>query len=524
MLTVVIADDSLKGDRPKLPQLHMFDSLLTWETVVARAETTSIGSGGQATQAPASGQPVVTRRTWLATAVLLVAAFMELMDVTMANVAVPSIRDDIGASYGQVQWVVAGYALTFAVFLLTGGRLGDIFGRKRMFLTGLVGFLVASTLCGVAPNPDFLVGARVLQGFTAAIMLPQVLACITVWFPEDKRAAAFGLFGAVSGLGGVVAPLIAGVLINANLFNWDWRPIFLINIPIGIVVFFVGLSVMTESQSPYRIKLDPLGVLVSAVAVFLVIYPIIQGQENDWAPWIWIMLAASIPMVGLFILVERWKTRRDGSPVMDLAMFKIRPFSVGLLINLVFFAGVTAIAFVMMIFLQSGLGYSALKAGSTLVPLAIGLVLGSGLSINLSKKLGRTVLQIGSVIALGAALWAGWTIGDKGTSLGALTIIWPLAVIGIGLGIVVAPLSDFILAKVPPQSTGSASGLQATTIQMGSAVGVAALGAALVQLLADGNTFSAAAQKVFYVDAAVFALTALLVFFYPSRSTSTDAS
>lgn len=491
---------------------------------MASAETTSIGPGGQATRASASSEPVVTGRTWLATAVLLVAAFMELMDVTMANVAVPSIRSDIGASYGQVQWVVAGYALTFAVFLLTGGRLGDIYGRKRMFLTGLVGFLVASTLCGVAPNPDFLVGARVLQGFAAAIMLPQVLACINVWFPAEKRAAAFGLFGAVTGLGGIAAPLIAGVLINANIFNWDWRPIFLINVPIGIAVFIVGLSVMTESQSPAQLKLDPLGVLVSAGAVFLLIYPIIQGQENDWAPWIWIMLALSVPLIALFVVVERWKTRRDGSPVMDLGMFRIRAFSVGLLINLVFFAGVTAIAFVMMIFLQSGLHYSALKAGATVVPLALGLVLGSGLSINLSKKLGRTVLQIGSIIALGAAIWTGWTIGDKGESLGSWNIIWPLAVLGIGLGVVVAPLSDFILAKVPPENTGSASGLQATTVQMGSAVGVAALGAALVQFLADGKSFSASTEQVLYIDSAVFAFTALLVFFYPSRSTSTDAS
>jgi len=448
---------------------------------------------------------------------------MELMDVTMANVAVPAIRADISASYGQVQWVIAGYALTFAVFLLTGGRLGDIYGRKRMFLTGLVGFLAASTLCGLAPNPDFLVGARVLQGFAAAIMLPQVLACITVWFPEDKRAAAFGLFGAVTGLGAIAAPLIAGVLINADLFGWGWRPIFLINIPIGIAVFLVGSSVMTESKSPTPLKLDPLGVLVSATAVFLLIYPIIQGQENDWAPWIWIMLAASIPALILFVVVERWKTRRDGSPVMDLDMFKIRAFSVGLLINLVFFAGVTAISFVSMIFLQSGLHFSALKAGSTLVPLALGLVFGSGLSINLSKKLGRTTLQIGSVIALGAAIWAGSTIGDKGENLSVWSIVWPLFVLGIGLGVVVAPLSDFILAKLPPQNAGSGSGLQATTVQMGSAIGVAALGAALVRFLADGSSFSGAAEKVFYIDAAVFAFTALLVFFYPSRSTSKDA-
>ncbi|WP_203822567.1 MFS transporter [Paractinoplanes ferrugineus] len=481
---------------------------------MASAETTPIGLN----EPPASGEPVVTRRTWIATVTLLVATFMELMDVTMANVAVPSIRSDIDASYEQVQWVVAGYALAFAVMLLTGGRLGDIYGRKRMFLTGLVGFLVTSTLCGVAPTAGFLVASRVLQGLAAAVMLPQVLASISVWFPKEQRAAAFGLFGAVTGLGGLTAPLIAGSLIDADLFGLDWRPIFLINIPIGIAVFLVASSVMGESRSSDRLKVDLLGTLTSAVAVFLIVFPVIQGQEEDWAPWIWVMLALSVPAAALFLLVERRKTRLGESTLVDLRLFRIRSFSVGLLVTLIFFGGVTAIAFVLMVFLQGGLGFGPFKAGVTLIPLALGLMIGAGLSVKLSKALGRTVLQLGGVIAMAGAIWVGWTIIDRGNELDLWTIVGPLAGLGVGLGIVVAPLQDFILSGIPESDAGSASGLQATMVQMGSAIGVATLGVALAEFQ-KGTSFPTSAGRVLYIDAAVFAFTALLVFLYPRRTT-----
>lgn len=440
-------------------------------------------------ETPAVGE--VTRRTWLATAVLLVAAFMELMDVTMANVAIPSIQADLGASNQQIQWVVAGYAVAFAVALMTGGRLGDIFGRKRMFLTGLVGFMTTSLLCGLAPNASSLVTFRILQGVAAAIMLPQVLASISVWFPAEKRQAAFGLFGAVSGIGGLAAPLIGGALIKADLFGLDWRPIFLINLVIGTGALIATLALVEESKSPQPLKLDPLGVLVGGVAVFLVVFPVIQGREADWAPWIWVMLALTVPVLGLFVLVERRKTRKDGSPLVDLGLFTERGFPGGLLVTLVFFAGVTAIAFLLMIFLQSGFGYGALGAGVALLPLPAGLVVGAGLSVQLSTRLGRTVLQLGAVVSAAGSLWLAVTVGG-GTTLSGWDMAPSLAVIGVGLGLTVAPLQDFVLAHAPEESAGSASGLLSTMIQVGNAVGVALLGVIFFALIGDRADLSSA--------------------------------
>jgi EmrB/QacA subfamily drug resistance transporter len=486
---------------------------------VVSTEATTPDRDDRSAQLSVSPGRRITNRTWFATAVLLVAAFMELLDVTMANVAVPSIRQDLGASLGQAQWVVAGYALAFAVALMTGGRLGDIWGRRRTFLIGLAGFLLTSLLCGIAPSPAFLVASRVLQGLAAAVMLPQVLASISVWFPAEKRAAAFGLFGAVAGVGGLTAPLIGGSLINADLFSLGWRPIFLINLPIGLITGVAAIFLVDESRSPQTLRLDPLGVIIGALGVFLVVFPFIQGRDAGWPLWIWILLCLAVPVFALFVAVERRKARRDGSPLVDLALFRRRAFVAGLLVTLVFFAGVTAVAFVLMIFLQSGFGYTPLRAGFSLVPLAFGVVVGSGMSIGLSRRIGRTTLQIGCLVSMAGAIWLSLVIGHEAEALRIWGIVPPLGVFGLGIGLVVAPLADIVLAAAPRESTGSASGLQATMIQTGSAVGVAVLGAIFFQeLVGLGHGFTMSMQRTLYQVAAIFAITALLVFGMPRRS------
>ena len=439
-------------------------------------------SPGHAAAPPAAQ---VSRRTWLATALMLVAVFMELMDVTMANVAVPSIRKDLGASYGQVQWVVAGYSLAFAVALMTGGRLGDIWGRKKVFLTGLAAFIVTSLMSGVAPDPAFLLTSRVLQGLAAAVMLPQVLASISVWFPAGKRQAAFGLFGAVTGMGGVVAPLIGGGLINANLFSLGWRPIFLINIPIGLITLAAALFFVDESAVHAAPRLDLPGAVTGALGIFLLVFPVIQGRAAGWPAWGWALLALAVPAFAVFAAIEQRRTRRGQSTVADLSLLRRRSFPAGLLVTLVFFGGVTATAFILMIYLQSGFGYSPLRAGLSLVPLALALVAGSGMSIGMSKRLGRTVLQIGCLVSAGGVIWLSVVTGSHVAALSIWDIVPPLATFGLGLGLTVAPLTDFVLAGVPLHSAGSASGLQSAIIQVGNAVGVAVLGVIFFGLLAS---------------------------------------
>jgi EmrB/QacA subfamily drug resistance transporter len=435
--------------------------------------------------------------------------------VTMANVAVPSIRKDLGASYGQVQWVVAGYSLAFAVALMTGGRLGDIWGRKKVFLAGLAAFIVTSLMSGVAPDPALLITGRVLQGLAAAVMLPQVLASISVWFPAGKREAAFGLFGAVTGLGGVVAPLIGGGLINANLFSLGWRPIFLINIPIGVITLIAARFYVEESTLPAAPRLDVPGAFTGALGIFLVVFPVIQGRAAGWPAWGWGLLALAAPVLAAFAVMERRRIRNGRSTVVDLSLFRRRGFPAGLLVTLVFFGGVTATAFLLMIYLQSGFGYSPFRAGLSLVPLALALVAGSGMSIGLSRRLGRAILQIGCLVSVGGIIWLSQVTGSHITALGIWDIVPPLATFGLGLGLTVAPLTDFVLAGVPERSAGSASGLQSAIIQVGNAVGVAVLGVIFFGLLASRQFQAGLAYSMrdtLYYDAGAFGVAAALVF------------
>lgn len=462
--------------------------------------------------APVAGQ--VDRRTWAGLAIMLVAVFMELMDVTMANVAVPAIRQNLGASSGQAQWVVAGYSLAFAVGLMTGGRLGDIWGRKRVFMVGLAAFIVTSLMSGVAPDPGFLIASRVLQGLSAAVMLPQVLASITVWFPPGPREAAFGLVGAVTGLGGVISPLIGGSLINANVLGFGWRPIFLINIPIGLAALAAARGYVRESVAQDSPRLDLAGAGMGALSVFLLVFPVIQGRAEGWPVWGWVMLGLAAPVLATFVVTQARRARRGQAVVTDLSLFRRRAFSAGLGITLVFFCGVTATAFVLMIYLQSVFGYSPFKAGLSLVPLALALMVGSGLSIAPYKQLGRYIPLAGCLVSAGGILWLSQVAGGHPRALGFWDIVPPLAVFGLGLGLAVAPLTNIVLSSAPPSSAGSASGLQSAIIQVGNSIGVAVLGTIFFSLLA-GHPAAASMRETLYWDAGVFGVAAALMLFLP---------
>jgi EmrB/QacA subfamily drug resistance transporter len=430
-------------------------------------------------------------RRWLALAVMLIAAYMDLLDSTIVNVALPSIRRDLGASDAALQWIAAGYTLAFALALITGGRLGDMYGRKRMFLFGLAGFVVASALSGAAVGPGMLIGGRIAQGATAAIMIPQLLTVIQIGFPEAERPKAFGLYGMVLALGGVSGPLLGGLLTQADLFGWGWRTIFLINIPVGLIALLGSAAYLTESKAHHRLRLDPLGMLLVAVALLGLVYPVIQGRELDWPVWTFVAMGVSIFILVAFWAHERRRSRVDGSALIDPRLFRERSVIAGLLVALIFFAS-TSYFFVLTLHLQVGLGFSALQTGVAFLPFAGGVILGSGAAGQVVPRLGRAVVGIGALVEAVSIAAMILAVTRHGATLSAWQLAPSLVGAGLGLALVSATLVTITLSGVSNNHAGSASGLVNTNLQLGSAVGVAAIGAIYFSLLSSEQTVGVA--------------------------------
>ncbi|MGP3923911.1 MFS transporter [Streptomyces sp. 8N616] len=423
---------------------------------------------------PSGTSAATDRRRWIALAVLLTASFMDLVDATIVNIAIPGIQRGIGASFSAVQWITAGYALAFAVGLITGGRLGDIFGRKRVFLLGIGGFTLASLLCGIAADPGMLVASRVLQGAMAALMVPQVLSIIHVTFPAHERGKVFGMFGAVVGLGAVSGPLLGALLTQWNLLGLEWRPIFLINLPVGIAGLILGRRFITESTAPDALRLDLGGVVLATAGLLMLLYPITMGHENDWPVWGFVSMAASVPMLAVFVAYERHKKRKDGAPLVELSLFKVKSFAAGIGVQVAFSTTLGIFFLVWTLYMQIGLGWSPLHAGLTGLPFTVACSAAAGVSVQLfTPRFGsRRVLQTGAVLlALGALLYL-WEADRYGTAIASWQMALPLIAMGGGMGLVFAPLTDAVLSGVPQQHAGSASGLINTTNQLGMALGL----------------------------------------------------
>ncbi len=411
---------------------------------------------------------------------VLIASFMILLDISIVNVAIPSVQRDLGATYAQIQWVLAGYQLAYAVVLITGGRLGDIFGRKRMFIIGVSGFTVASLICGLAPSALTLIAARVLQGLMAALMYPQVLSVIQVSFPPRERGAAFGVFGGVVGVASISGPLLGGLLIQADIHIGDhallWRPIFLVNLPIGIGAVVAAFVFLRESRAPSAPRLDIPGVVLATLGLFLIAFPLVEGRDAGWPLWAYLMLAGGGLVMGGFLRYIRFRARRGGSPLVEPALFGDRAFVVGSLIAMVLLAGIPAFFLTFSLYLQIGLGYSALHTGLTTLPFALLSALASGVSIRLAPKLGKRILSLGCAVLVVGLVGLWFTIASAGASVNSYQMIPALAVCGLGLGLVVAPLINIVLAGIHAGSAGSASGVLTTVQQVGGALGVAIIG------------------------------------------------
>ncbi|MFD3542806.1 MFS transporter [Streptomyces sp. NPDC058662] len=430
------------------------------------------------------------RRRWLALAIVMTAAFMDLVDVTIVNIAIPSMRQDLGASTSAIQWITAGYALAFAAGLITGGRLGDIYGRKRLFLVGIAGFTAASLLCGIAANPGMLVASRILQGAMAALMVPQVLAIIHVTFPPHERGKVFGMFGAIVGLGAVSGPMLGALLTEWNLFGLEWRPIFLINLPVGIAGVILGRKFITESKAPQALRLDLVGMVLATLALVMLIFPLTHGRENDWPLWGFLCMGAAPLVFAAFIAYEKYKIKKDGSPLVELSLFKVKSFAGGIAVQLTFGIATGIFFLVWTLYMQMGLGWSALRAGTTGIPFSIAVSAAAGISVQkLVPRFGRKVLQGGALTMAAGVLLYIWESQHYGQAIASWQMALPLVVMGVGMGLIVAPLTETVLSEVPREHAGSASGLINTTGQMGNALGLGLTSVVFFGLIEDDMVF-----------------------------------
>lgn len=418
-----------------------------------------------------------SRQRTIALVIVALAFVIDLLDNTIVNIAIPSIQIDLGASYAAIQWLTAGYALAFAVLLITGGRLGDVVGYKKLFMTGVAGFTVASLLSGLAWDTNILIGARLLQGAMAALMVPQVMSLMQVMYKPKERGVVMGLFGALGGLAASLGPVIGGLLIQANIAGLDWRPIFLINIPIGLFAFFTAIKYLPSGKSPHPLKLDIFGTGLIIVALGLLLFPLIQGRELDWPAWVFVMMAVSLPVFALFWWWQVKKDKKDSSPLIIPSLFNISSFRVGLFVNIVFEMIMLGFFFTYTIVLQIGLGYSVIEAALTGLPTAVGISVSIGfLAQKLTKVLGRYTMTLGAVImaiGLGAVVLA---LAISGHDTQPWQFIPGLLLTGTGMGLVMGLMFSVTLKDVDTKHAGSASGTLNAVSQLGGAIGIALVG------------------------------------------------
>jgi EmrB/QacA subfamily drug resistance transporter len=460
---------------------------------------------------------------WKILALVLAAECMDLLDGTIVNVAAPTIHADLHAGAATLEWIIGGYALAFAAGLIAGGRLGDIYGRKRLFIIGSLGFVASSLACAFAVDSAMLIGCRLAQGASAALLIPQGLGIIQEVFAPSEMGKAFTVFGPVIGGSAVLGPIIGGALIAANAFGSGWRLIFFVNLPLGLIAAFGAARLMPESRAARRPQLDLVGTALAALGMGLLVYPLIQGQEAGWPVWTYLMGAGSVAAFGLLVLWSRRRRRVGTDPLVEASIFTHRSYTAGLVTIVVFFAGMIGTLLVLTLFLQLGEHFTAIHAGLTLAPFAVGTALGATLAgAVLVPRLGRITLQGATVVLAGGVWWLHEVVGAHGMHTGSLELIAPQLVVGLGIGMTIAPLFDFVLASVTEPEVGSASGVLNAVQQLGGAIGVAAMGT--IFFAAIGHVgFVTALQRCLIVELATTPVLLLLISTLPSRAREPEA-
>ncbi|MCW2941693.1 MAG: Drug resistance transporter, EmrB/QacA subfamily [Actinomycetia bacterium] len=433
-------------------------------------------------------------RRWLGLFAILTATLMNLLDTSIVNVALPVIRRDLGGSYSALQWIAASYTLVLAVGLLTGGRLGDMFGRRTMLLGGAAGFLLASVACAMATSTETLIAARILQAVFGAVMVPQCFGLIRDLFPGEDQAKAWGVFGPAIGLAAILGPIIAGLLIKADLFGTGWRMIFLINLPLGAFALIAGRAALPASRGDRSTRLDVAGILIAGTGMGLLIYPLVQGRELGWPAWILAMLGASVVVLAGFVLHQLRRSAAGKMPLVELSVFKRRSYASGVLFVVFFFMAIIGFSLAAGLLLQLGLGYSPIGASVAMATWAVGAFAGSAAGA-MTPNLGRKVLHIGLAVMAAGITGVYVVFRTSGIELGGWNLAGPFLVAGIGMGMIFVPMFDIIMGEIKDHEVGSASGALESIQQLAAALGVAVLGTVFF------NRFTAQAHTAIAVKA-----------------------
>ncbi len=446
---------------------------------------------------------------WKALGVCLVAGFMTLLDVSIVNVALPSIESGVDASQSALQWIVSGYALALGLLLVPAGRIGDARGRRPVFMTGVALFVLASAACGAAPSAGTLVAARVLQGFAGGLVTPQVSGFIQTLFRGEERGKAFGYFGTTVGVSTAIGPLLGGALIALIGPEHGWRAVFLVNLPIGATVLVLARRYLPAAapRPAERTALDPVGVLLLGAAVICVLVPFIE-QRTWHSPLRLALFPLAAVLLGVWVLHER-RYGRTREPVVNLSLFKIRSYVLGAGVGLLYFSGFTGTFFILTQYLQSGLDYPAWKAGLAATPFAIGGALMSSYGSRHVLTRGRKLIAfgLGTVIVGFVGVWFA-VRAEPGADVAVYTAL-PLLLAGLGGGLVISPNQTLTLSQVPVERAGSAGGVLQTGQRVGSAAGIAVTGSVFYSSLASSHGDWAVAFRHGVVVIACFVFAAL---------------
>lgn len=469
---------------------------------------------------PASAPPaaaIASGRRWAVLGVLLVAAALDLLESTITTIAAPTIAADLRGGGTLVQWLGSSYALALGALLVVGGRLGDRYGRRRLFLIGITGFTLASLACGLAFGPVPIITARLVQGAFGALLIPQGFGIIGAVFPRERRGAAFSAFAPVMGLSSVCGPILAGFLIDADILGLGWRPVFLINIVLGGAVILAAVLLLPKDVGDPAVSVDGIGSGLLAGAMLGLLYGVIEGSGNGWT-----LLSVLLPACGAvsFVLFCR-RQRSAANPLIAPSLLRNRGFSSGLVLGAAFFAAVAGLVYVLSLFLQHGLGYGPPQAAIGMAPVAVGIVTASIASHRFINGLGRELVLIGLLITLAGTGWMLALVLASGTSVGPWALIPPVLLIGLGMGTCFGAIYDAALGDVAPQEAGSAGGSLQAVQQLANAVGAAAVTTVYFTALPGGGEARAMTAGLVTV-AAVAAACCVLVRLLPRTARSRD--